>query len=277
MADKLIRVDKNGTKYYADCTCQRCGGAGYSDKWYYTGKKCYECGGSGKSTPHIYKVYTPEYEAKLAERRQKRAAKRMAQLEEQAPDRRAEWLSLHQFDEEGNTHLFLGDTFIIKELLKNMGAKFDSFLGWHYSKEVEGYDTLKININDVATPTAWGYTWKYDKDIEGIKKEAYIKIHGIIESQYIGNEGEKITVNAVYLRTSSYDSNFGYGYWTETTRYIHQFKAGNDILIWNTDRCIEADYGEVLKITGKIKQHSEYKGTKQTVLTRCKIEKGDTQ
>lgn len=28
-----LRTDKNGTKYYANYTCPRCGGAGGSDKW----------------------------------------------------------------------------------------------------------------------------------------------------------------------------------------------------------------------------------------------------
>ena len=35
MADKLIKVDKNGTKYYADVVCRRCGGAGGADdEWF---------------------------------------------------------------------------------------------------------------------------------------------------------------------------------------------------------------------------------------------------
>ena len=37
-----LRTDKNGTKYYANYTCPRCGGAGGSDKWAFTGWTCYE-------------------------------------------------------------------------------------------------------------------------------------------------------------------------------------------------------------------------------------------
>ena len=51
-----LRTDKNGTKYYANYTCPRCGGAGGSDKWAFTGWTCYECGGTGESsTPVIEK------------------------------------------------------------------------------------------------------------------------------------------------------------------------------------------------------------------------------
>lgn len=79
-----LRTDKNGTKYYANYTCSRCGGAGGSDKWAFTGWTCYKCGGTGESsTPVIEKEYTPEYRAKLDERARKRAeAKRAKQVEE---------------------------------------------------------------------------------------------------------------------------------------------------------------------------------------------------
>lgn len=74
-----LRTDKNGTKYYANYTCPRCGGAGGSDKWAFTGWTCYECGGTGESpTPVIEKEYTPEYRAKLDERARKRAEAKRA-------------------------------------------------------------------------------------------------------------------------------------------------------------------------------------------------------
>lgn len=66
----LIRVDKNGTKYYEGMVpCSRCGGAGGADAWAYTGWTCYKCGGSGKEHGK-WKEYTPEYEARLNARRQ---------------------------------------------------------------------------------------------------------------------------------------------------------------------------------------------------------------
>lgn len=76
MARTLIRIDRNGTKYWADDTCKRCGGAGQRSEWYYTGMTCWECGGTGRTDPHIEKEYTPEYEAVLAERRAEREAKK---------------------------------------------------------------------------------------------------------------------------------------------------------------------------------------------------------
>ena len=71
----LIRVDRNGTKYWTGMVaCDRCGGAGGADKWAYTGWKCYKCNGSGKMQDS-WKEYTPEYEAKLEARRKARREK----------------------------------------------------------------------------------------------------------------------------------------------------------------------------------------------------------
>lgn len=76
MARTLIRIDRNGTKYWADDTCKRCGGAGQRSEWYYTGMTCWECGGTGRTDPHIEKEYTPEYAALLKERRDNREARK---------------------------------------------------------------------------------------------------------------------------------------------------------------------------------------------------------
>ena len=87
MKDIYIRTDKNGTKYYHNYTCRRCGGAGGADQWKATGWTCYECGGSGvASSPEVIKVYTPEYEAVLAERRAKRAEKKSAERRAKAEE-----------------------------------------------------------------------------------------------------------------------------------------------------------------------------------------------
>lgn len=87
---RLIRVDRNGTKYYeGDVPCERCGGAGRADKWQFTGFTCYKCGGSGKQFGK-WKEYTPEYEAKLEERRRKRREKWEADHAEEIAQRKAE-------------------------------------------------------------------------------------------------------------------------------------------------------------------------------------------
>lgn len=79
-----FKIDRNGTKYYLDWTCPRCGGAGGGPQWAYTGWTCYECAGTGeRKDPKVVKEYTPEYEAKLAERR---AARHERELNKEAQE-----------------------------------------------------------------------------------------------------------------------------------------------------------------------------------------------
>ena len=75
MEAHLIRTDRNGTKYYgAWCRCGKCCGTGKVPFQPDNGI-CYDCDGTGK----VFDTWverTPEYEAKLEERRQKRLAKK---------------------------------------------------------------------------------------------------------------------------------------------------------------------------------------------------------
>ena len=275
MEDKLIKVDKNGTKYYADYTCQRCGGAGASDRWLYTGRTCYDCGGSGKSAiPHIYKVYTPEYQAKLDARRAKRNEKRIAELEANANETRKEWLDKHQFNENGDTFKILGDTYAIKDELKALGAKYDSFLGWHTKTALNGYESAKINISDIASETLYGYAMNYTVDLEKlITKDKPVEQEQT--SDYIGNVGDKIEMTVTLDHVAYWLNKFRE--WEHNYTYLYSFKDDNgNVLVWQTSKGLALDDGAKVTIKGTIKEHNEYKEVKQTVLTRCKIVKGDT-
>ena len=70
MGKRLVRTDKNGTQYWVDDRCPKCGGTGFI-QCYYDGGICYQCGGSGYWKTS-WKVYTPEYQAKLDERRRRK-------------------------------------------------------------------------------------------------------------------------------------------------------------------------------------------------------------
>ena len=197
---KLIRVDRNGTKYYEGIgACSRCGGLGGADAWAYTGWTCYKCGGTGKEG-RSWKEYTPEYEAKLEERRKKKAEK--------------------------------------------------------YAKEHEA--EIKAKQEEEARKEA-----ERKAEEERIKEEK-------AKSQYIGAEGEKIQIEAVYNYSAHYETKSLSGYGMQTN-YIHNFKAGDNVIIWKTTAPLGFEKNTKVTIKGTIKAHNEYKDEKQTILTRCKI------
>lgn len=100
--------------------------------------------------------------------------------------------------------------------------------------------------------------------------------------KHLGTVGEKITAEVTLIREYSYEDSFGY---RSTAHYIYTMQdSDGNILVWKTtcnmrtgdpgesDTWYFIHKGDVIRITGKVKEHGEYKGTKQTVLTRCKYE-----
>lgn len=86
-------------------------------------------------------------------------------------------------------------------------------------------------------------------------------------STYIGNIGDKFNDSVTYIASYSYQSHFGYG-------YFHIFRDDNgNILKWSTGSCVGLNKGDKVLLHGRIKGHEEYRGEKQTSLTRCKVTK----
>lgn len=96
---ELIRVDRNGTKYYKGVApCDRCGGVGVYFIGVHNGQPvpssvqngvCFKCGGSGKVLT-TWKDYTPEYMEKLTAQRERRRLKWEQEHAEEIAERERE-------------------------------------------------------------------------------------------------------------------------------------------------------------------------------------------
>lgn len=100
-------------------------------------------------------------------------------------------------------------------------------------------------------------------------------------SEYIGAVGQKVTAEVTLINEFEFTNTY---YRTTTYTYIMKDDEGN-VLVWKTTSTLGFNYingngherydvirkGDTLHIEGKVKEHGEYKGTKQTVLTRCKF------
>lgn len=195
----LIRTDKNGTKYYeGDVPCSRCGGGGGADKWQFTGWTCYQCGGTGKMHGK-YKVYTPEYEAKLEARRKAKAekferehaeeiakaeAERKAKEEAERLAREAEEQRIREQKAISQHFGQVGDKIDLDAVLeKNAWFEIPSFRGF-------GTDTMHVYTFRDEKGNA--IIWKTSKGL-GFEKGSKIHIKGTIKehSEY---DDEKQTV-----------------------------------------------------------------------------------
>lgn len=141
---EYVRTDRNGTKIFHDWNCQRCGGAGGCDNWKLTGWTCYECGGTGKRRkPLIVKKYTPEHEAKLAEKAHKRFLKKRE-------EENAAFFKKNGFAEDGTGYVFTGDTYDIKDELKAGGARWNNYLHWVAPQPIGNYPCIKVKASEVS-------------------------------------------------------------------------------------------------------------------------------
>ena len=106
----------------------------------------------------------------------------------------------------------------------------------------------------------------------GIKAERQLKHEKELESNYVGEIGEKITFNIKDVSViTSWENNFGYH---SVTNFIYKIvdEKGN-IFTWKTATVIHIDkvLSEKSVLIGTVKDHKEYNTVKQTELWRCKI------
>lgn len=271
------KVDKNGTHVFVDCTCSRCGGDGIIPYFGHVDHGvCFKCGGSGVGGNEEIKVYTDAYGAKLKAQREARAEAKRQKLIAESGEKNKEWLEREGFNAEGTTYLVLGNTYEMREELKANGAKFNYILGWHMA-DPKHFDVVSLNVEQVTYRT-WDGRYDYERDPEGIealiaklKEDAEQELktkRGEHISEYIGTVGERRDFVCKMVGHFTYESH--YSYYGETN-HIYKFEDENgDIIVWNTCSWLEDDKTEY-RFKATVKEHSEYKGEKQTVITRPKF------
>jgi len=133
----------------------------------------------------------------------------------------------------------------------------------HNLKVVLGLDYIdysKVGILVSAIPS-------YNRAMQKIEEETERK-NSSKKSNWVGNIKDRVTVETNKVEcVTSFESCYD-GYHTSIV-YVYKFSdAEGNIYVWKTSTDVPE---ETTKIVGTIKEHSEYKGTKQTVLTRCKV------
>lgn len=282
----LIKIDRNGSKHYEGfTTCTRCGGTGYYAIGVHNGVPvlspfdggvCWECHGAGKVIGKWIER-TPEYQAKLDAKAAERARARQAEREAKAEEARQAWKAENGFTPDGVTYLFLGDTYSQKEAIKEAGGKYNRLIGWHIDHEVDGFLFLAVNLDDIAQPLINGYELTTSvKEMNDAKDAEYKRLTGRKDSEWIGKVKQRLNLHVTYLRVNAFD-----GYMGRTT-YVHTFEdADGNVLVWKTGNVLEyidengtyqyVAEGSDFDIAATVKDHTEYRGVKQTEVTRLKI------
>jgi hypothetical protein len=133
---------------------------------------------------------------------------------------------------------------------------------------IPGNNSFLHNIKQLCGSTYWEAKYLsflsawINNQIESKRKE---KEEPVTKSnEYLGQQGDKITIEVKLIKTMAFESYYGLSY-----LHICEDDKGNCVNFYAQCKKLEED--EVAKIRGSIKDLKDYKGRKQTVLTRVKI------
>lgn len=246
---------KEGRKYVrVKGACSRCGGSGHYAYNPMDGTRCFRCLGSGKEV-HEVRWYTDKERAmldKAAEHRAEAKAKRAQEREKYKNGAEGNGFT------DGFVIAILGNTYEIKDELKEAGATYTRGLGWHFDSN----EKVPAKYADRTRMIMWE-----DASIDGkIKSAKELERLVAVASPY-DNSIHPYMVNTRVrdLRLKVIKAYDGGAYMMHT-----MVDEDNNVYLWATSsRTLSVDSQVTMDAT--IKENTEYKGVKQTVLTRPRI------
>ena len=269
----IVKTFEQDNKPYATIKepCDRCGGSGiffvavlngHGVPAQPDGGTCYKCHGAGTIVKDVRMYTDAEYE-RMQKAKQAAADKKKREWDAQAEERLASknLATLQRYGfQELDAYAVLGNTFDIKDQLKEAESRFSPELHWVCPTEptwLTEHSYVKINVADVLTINEYGAFELRDDAAD------FISSFEPTIGEHIGQVSQRISVDATLVRSIPYTSQFGSG-----MTYIFETKEKNT-LVWRTTSAY-LDDGTEYHITGTVKEHSEYNHVRQTVLTRCK-------
>ena len=269
----IVKVNEDERKALIKETCDKCGGTG-NYAWFGT---CYRCSGTGFLSKWVkaytieeYEKYITNQEKAKARKAEKKAAEKR-ELEAASEDNKRAYLAENGFDVENPlVWLVLGDTYAIKDTLKEMGCRFKPELGWYASHPID----VPVNYGMTSVPFDEVFNWKCHIKKALIKEDAKKVADAAKEacmpksnSEYIGEEKERLRdLHVTLVGSRTVESCYG-------TSILYTFKMGDNVLTWFCSGAgLDEDIknGDTVLLTGTVKKHQIYNGVKQTVLNRCK-------
>lgn len=170
------------------------------------------------------------------------------------------------FGEAGYITIYIGNTYENLDWFKaEANCQYHKIWGWYTpsDKEIptelpEGISTAQIPWDEVA----------YEGSVDENKAQNYVdKIrYANVESpsKYFGEIGARYTLTLTVTKALVI-----YGNWGTSTMHIMEDADGN-VFVWTTN-AKDLRKGGTFELKGTVKDHKEYRGVKQTILTRCTV------
>lgn len=263
--------------------CPRCGGLGIIASRVENGHIvpipvaqgiCFQCDGAKYITKEVRLYTEKEYNSMKASAERAKERKDQEQKEKMKRDfaaNKEKWLADNGFNKNGETYMYFGESYEIKDELKAAGFKFDYLLKWHIAEVPDQYrdKVAMFTVDQLYEISAWGKGVQKE-DAQKIVENRVMELNGVEETEWFGNIGDKIDkVRMTLSRKSGFEGRYGYtNIYIFTDKERHKFQ-------WFTATNQTAAVGSEVYVSGTIKSHDEYKGSKTTTLTRCKIKSVD--
>ena len=243
--------------------CKRCGGSGHYSMDAHGNTICYRCNGSGKESMEV-RWYTESQRATLDRAAEKRAAEKQKKAEERAIKFKAR--NAFGFGEKGFITLVIGEHDTIqawRETLPEHTVWYNEIFGWFIPSE-RTPDEFPSDIKTIVLD------WDSVK-INDLEMKPNAEVHQYVEtltyepskSEYQGTPGEWLIKDVIVKQAITLE-----GYYGTSTMHIME-DADENVYVWTTSsKHIAAD--TELHLRMKVKEHKEYKGTKQTIVYYCK-------
>lgn len=155
------------------------------------------------------------------------------------------------------------NTFSIKDELATAGGFFNYTLGWYFKQPTDLYQTVELMDSQAFILNEHNVIMAVD-NLQEIAKEM-VSSRIISVGSYHGSIGDKVELVLKFTREFFFDTQYG-------TKWNYLFEDDNqNIFKWSTTKAIMWEMGEFYTIKGTIKDHTEFRGDKQTELTRCKV------
>lgn len=160
----------------------------------------------------------------------------------------------------------------------NYGRKSYRRAGWMFTFDEQGIvEKFRIRFNyDDSTGSSWPATEKTEQEWSRPSDAvSTMRVEEKVEkplSHFVGTVGEKVSAKLTIKKMVALSGQIGYAR-TYSDLMIMEDEAGN-CFVWNSASAYKFEQfkeGNTVELKGTIKAHKEYKGTAQTVLTRCKL------
>jgi ribosomal protein L37E len=244
--------------------CSRCGGTGYVAPW----GTCFKCSGSKYEFLDV-RLYTKEEKTALDKAKDRRQENKAAEAYASSEAKKKMWFGANGFSIEGKTYCVIGNTYLIKDKLKNAGFKYSTLLNWHGAEQIdlpEEYKYVQIKFEDVYQWNDLTHTVAQTLNAAEFMKNIFNADKPLSTSDYYGEVGVRYKdIPALFVSARSFD-----GYYGKTN--IYNFEVEGNIITWMTTSTLAIPLNSKVNLTFTVKRHEVYKDEKITQISRCNAE-----